>query len=147
MKKLQAYGISRKLLKWLDNYIIDRHQRVCIGNNFSEIGNLKGGVPQGSVLGPLLFLIFINDIADNSQSLSRLFADDTSLSYSSNNIHDIETVLNADLATIFEWSKKWLVNFNPKKTECVLFSPSKLNDKPNLYLMVQLLKLQTIINI
>jgi hypothetical protein len=62
---------------------------LCIRNCLSEKGNLKGGVPQGSVLGPLLFLLYINDIADNTQSFSRLFADDTSLLYSSNSINEI----------------------------------------------------------
>jgi hypothetical protein len=66
-------------------YISNRYQRVTIWNCLSEQGNLKGGVPQWSVLGTLLFLLYINDIADNTQSLSRLFADDTSLLY--NNIH------------------------------------------------------------
>jgi hypothetical protein len=72
----------------------------------SERGNLKGGVPQGSILGPLLFLLYINDIVDNTQSFSRLFADDTSLLYSSNNINEIEFIINSDLSQIYNWSKE-----------------------------------------
>ena len=79
IKKIEGYGITGNLLRWLENYISNRYQRVIIRNCLSEKGNLKGGVPQGSVLGPLLFLLYINDIADNTQSFSRLFADDISL--------------------------------------------------------------------
>ena len=93
-------------------------------------GNLKGGVPQGSVLGPLLFLLYINDIADNTQSFSRLFADDTSLLYSSNNIIEIEVRVNSDLSKMYNWSKEWLVDFNPKKTECIFFSTNQAVNKP-----------------
>jgi hypothetical protein len=83
------------------------YQRVIIRNCLSEKGNLKGGVPQVSVLGPLLFLLYINDIADNTQSFSRLFADDTSLLYSSNNINEIEVIVNLDLSKMYNWSTEW----------------------------------------
>ena len=88
---------------------------------FCCILNLKGGVPQGSVLGPLLFLLYINDIADNTQSFSRLFADDTSLLYSSNNINEIEVIVNSDLSKIYNWSKEWLIDFNPKENRMYYF--------------------------
>jgi hypothetical protein len=93
-------------------------------------GEFKGGVPQESVLCPLLFLLYINDIADNTQSFSRLFADDTSLLYSSNNINEIEVIVNSDLSKIYNWSKEWLVDFNPKKTECIIFSTNQAVNKP-----------------
>lgn len=132
IKKIKAYGISGNLLRWLENYISGRSQKVLIKNCSSNSGNIKGGVPQGSVLGPLLFLLYINDIADDAVSLSRLFADDTSLSYSSKNINEIEMHLNSDLQKIHCWSEKWLVKFNPKKTEYVLFSTKHVLDKPNI---------------
>ena len=125
IKKIEGYGITGNLLRWLENYISNRYQRVIIRNCLSEKGNLKGGVPQGSVLGPLLFLLYINDIADNTQSFSRLFADDTSLLYSSNNINEIEVIVNSDLSKIYNWSKEWLIDFNPKKTECIIFSTNQ----------------------
>ena len=68
IKKIEGYGITGNLLRWLENYISNRYRRVIIRNCLSEKGNLKGGVPQGSVLEPLLFLLNINDIADNTQS-------------------------------------------------------------------------------
>ncbi len=79
-------------------------------------------MPQGSVLGPLLFLIYINDIADDIQCLVRLFADDSSLMYSSNDKHDIEQRLNSDLDVLNQWANSWLINFNPQKTEFMIFS-------------------------
>ena len=121
IKKIEGYGITGNLLRWLENYISNRYQRVIIRNCLSEKGNLKGGVPEGSVLGPLLFLLYINDIADNTQSFSRLFSDDTSLLYSSININEIEVIVNSDLFNIYIWSKEWLVDFNPRKTECIIF--------------------------
>ena len=80
-------------------------------------------MPQGSVLGPIMFLIYINDIADNLVSIA-LFADDTSLSSSSRDPTEIEDTLNKDLGEINNWSQKWLVKFNPAKTEVLLISNS-----------------------
>jgi len=83
ISKLERHGISGNILSWFTNYLSDRKQAVTIRNVKSKFGAVSSGVAQGSVLGPLLFLIFINDIADILESLSRLFADDTSLAYSS----------------------------------------------------------------
>ena len=83
--------------------------------NKSDIGTLTAGVPQGSVLGPLLFLLCINDIADDIQSLVRLFADDSSLICSSRNSVEIKQILNTDLVHLNIWAKKLLVDFNPQK--------------------------------
>ena len=66
---------------WLKSYLTNRLQKVAINEALSELDDLKAGVPQGSVLGPLLFLVFINDIADDMLGLSRLFADDTSIGH------------------------------------------------------------------
>ena len=120
--KLKAYDIDGNLYKWFESYISNRKQSVFVSNAYSPFDNTNAGVPQGSVLGPLLFLIYVNDIADNLTSLTRLFADDTSLSYSSNNPYTIEDVLNSDLEQISVWSKDWLINFNPNKTKAMIFS-------------------------
>ena len=106
LKKLKVYGISGNLLHWFENYLSDRNQKVVLQNCLSQVGNVKGGVPQWSVLGPLLFILYINGITEDIQSLLRLFADDTSLSYSSSNINEIEQRLNSDIMEIYNWSTK-----------------------------------------
>ena len=77
--KLENYGINGNLLLWFEDYLKNRSQNVFINEKSHK--SITAGVPQGSVLGPLLFLIYINDISDDLTGLSRLFADDTSLSY------------------------------------------------------------------
>ena len=115
--KFKADGIDGKLFKWFENYISSRKQCVFVNNSKSPLVSPNAGVPQGSVHGPLLFLLYVNDIADNLLRLTRLFADDTSLSYSSQNPYTIEDVMNSDMEYILVsiWSKQWLVNFNPQK--------------------------------
>ena len=76
----------------------------------SDFQFLSAGVPQGAVLGPLFFLIYVNDLADNLLSITRLFADDTSIASSSSNLMDIEGILNHDLRCITLWAKQWLVS-------------------------------------
>ncbi|XP_071133192.1 uncharacterized protein [Mytilus edulis] len=88
----------------------------------------QSGVPQGSVLGPLLFIIYINDIAEQLTSLCRLFADDTSFSYSGHDEELIQSVVSRDLRQLDEWSRKWLMSFNPEKTEIMMFSNNEIQN-------------------
>ncbi|MCG7867669.1 MAG: hypothetical protein JAY74_15080 [Candidatus Thiodiazotropha taylori] len=120
--KLKQYGIDGAVLEWIGSYLSNRQQRVIINSSFSTFRNVTAGVPQGSVLGPLFFLIYVNDISEHLLSLTRLFADDSSLYFSASNLNDLEGVINHDLAIISQWAKRWLVTFNPNKTEAMLFS-------------------------
>ncbi len=81
------------------------------------------------MLVPLLFLVYVNDITDRLLSIARLFADDSSLAFSSTNIDDLEGIMNHDLQHLSNWTKQWLVNFNPNKTEAMLFKLRQL-DRP-----------------
>ena len=101
-----------------------------MGSSVSDLQFLSAYVPQGSVLGPLLFLIYGNDIKDNLLSIIRLFADDTSLAVSASDLNDIEGILNHDLKMISLWANQWLVIFNSIKTEVILFTTFNLQNKP-----------------
>ena len=120
--KLERYGIADNLLIWLKSYLSSITQRVVIKDVLSNIGQLKAGVPQGSVLDPLLFVVFINDIADGMTGLGRLFADDISIGHIANDKDSLQDMVNLDLAYLKDWSKRWLVKFNQNKTEIMVFS-------------------------
>ena len=101
-----------------------------MGSSVSDLQFLSAGIPRGSVLSPLLFLIYVNDITDNLLSIARLFADDTSIAVSASALNHIEGILNHDLKMISLWAKQWLVIFNPIKTEAILFTTFYLQNKP-----------------
>ncbi len=114
--KLKQLGITGNLLDWLRSYLCKRKQRVTINGEASSWKETNAGVPQGSILGPLLFLFFINDITDNIQSNISLFADDTSLMETVTDITISFNQLNQDLATLQQWADQWRVKFNASKT-------------------------------
>ena len=133
--KSKQYGISGNLLSFLVNYLSNRKQSVLLNDVISSNRPVTAGVPQGSVLGPLLFLIYVSDILENLISLTKLFADDSSLLVSATTITDLEGILNHDLLIITNSAKQWLIKFNPNKTEAMFFSYS-LHIFQILYLMV-----------
>ena len=97
---------------------------------------IAAGVPQGSVLGPILFLIYINDIVDSVKSDIFLFADDTPILEVVNNPLSTAEQINADLRIIEQWARTWLVTFNPSKTETITFSAKKnQTSTPTSYLL------------
>ena len=139
--KLKKAGISGNLLDWFKNYLDGRHQRVVINGCASEWLPITAGVPQGSILGPLLFILFINDIVSDIEAEIKLFADDTSLFIVVDNPRNAADILNADLDRIHKWSEQWLVKFNPKKTETLIMSRKNTKiDHPPLYMNNQTLQ-------
>ena len=111
------------LLKWFRSYLIGRKQRLIIDGQSSDWRQIESGLPQGSVLGPLLFFIYIiNDITTNLQSNSFLYADDTSLLEIVDDPALTSAKLSNDLELINIWTKKWLVTINPDKTKAMIFS-------------------------
>ena len=118
-------GICDNALVFLRGYLKDRRQRVVINGSCSDFLPIESGVPQGSVLGPLLFLIYINDLEKDIKSRIKFFADDTML-YSV--VHDPNVSaneLNHDLKLINDWAYQWKMSFNPdvnKQAVEVLFS-------------------------
>ena len=120
--KLEAAGVTGEVLAWFKNYLSDRKQRVVLPGVTSDWASIRAGVPQGSILGPLLFLLYINDIVADIGSNIRLFADDTSLFIIVENPVLSANCLNRDLDKIKRWATTWLVSFNPSKTETLLIS-------------------------
>ena len=101
--------------RWFTSYLSGHRQRVVINGMISDWASILAGVPESSILGPLLFLIFINDIVNNIQLNIRLFADDTSLYIIVENPNTAALTLSSDLGTIHHWADNWLEDFNPTK--------------------------------
>ena len=115
--KLKCNGISGMLLTFFENYLSQQCQCVVLNGKEPEWTGIKAGVPQGSVLGPLLFLIYINDLTDNISSDMRLFADDSSLFTRVNGTIETHDKLVNDLHTISQWAYQWKMTFNPDITK------------------------------
>ena len=120
--KIKKFGIKGDLLKWIKSYLCNRKQRVVINGKESSYIGINAGVPQGSILGPLFFLIFINDIVIDIGCTIKLFADDTSIYIVIENVINAALEMNENLNKVNTWSKQWLVQFNPRKTESLLIS-------------------------
>ena len=123
--KLRAAGLSPKFTSLLSSYLSDRKQCVVLPGAKSNWRSITAGVPQGSMLGPLLFLVYINDIVTEISSNIRLFADDTSLYLTINRRDQVvlaNETLNSDISKISKWAQDWLVTFNPNKSESMLIS-------------------------
>ena len=119
--KLKSIGIGGKLLKWFRSYLTKRHQQVVLNGKSSRTMELQSGVPQGSVLGPIMFLVYINDISSSIVSTTKLYADDTSLLHRITDINS-KIELQNDLNTIDKWSEQWAVTFNPSKSHALHIS-------------------------
>ena len=129
LEKLKSYGIRGRLLRWIENFLQDRKQRVLVGDQKSAWSDVKSGIPQGSVLGPILFAIFINDIPDGLNSLVKIFADDTK-SYRAIRDENDHVTLQEDIDTIYSWSEVWQLGFNLDKCHML---PLGFNNKKHLY--------------
>ena len=113
--KLKDMGCSESLLKWFTSYLSNRRQRVVLNWLAFEWTFITAGVPQGSILRPLLFLVYRKDIVNELQAHVRLFADDTSLYFVVENPNNAAVTLNNDLSFISTWDDVWLINFNATK--------------------------------
>ena len=114
LHKLQGYGISGSLYKWLESFLVGRKQRVVLNNEDSAWTPVTSGIPQGSVLGPILFLIYINDLPDTVRNVVKLFADDTKI-YSVDKDEESQQRLQEDMDKLVNWSEDWLLKFDKEK--------------------------------
>ena len=123
-KKLEHYGIRGDSLNWFISYLSNRSQYVYLNGESSERKFITCGVPQGSVLGPLLFLIYINDLPNISKVLNfYLFADDTNIYYEDSSLHKLEKRINKELSNLYLWLNVNRLSLNIDKTNFVIFHP------------------------
>ena len=133
LHKLKSYGISGQIFGLLSSFLHNRRLRVVLDGKSSQEYPVNAGVPQGSILGPTLFLLYINDIPDNVICDIAIYADDTTLYSKCDRASDLwqqlelASELEFDLRDTVDWGKRWLVDFNAEKTQLVLFHQSNNN--------------------
>ena len=130
LQKLCAIGFSKRTVNWFKSYLSNRSFKVNLGNNFSQPVSVSCGVPQGSILGPLLFLIYVNDMSQAVKCHLFPYADDSCLVCQHNDINEIEQQLNVDFRNICDWfvNNKLSIHFGEDKTKSILFA-SKFKNK------------------
>ena len=140
LKKIELYGIKGQALSFLESYLSNRNQKCQIQGSVSSEKLIKCGVPQGSILGPLFFLLYINDLPQClDKTKPRLFADDTNLTVSGDSITDLETAVNSDLEKLRKWLIANKLSLNVAKTEFMLIgSKQMIKNISNLQLNVKI---------
>ena len=125
VSKLENYGITGNSLDWFKSYLEGRYQATKVRKVMSNMDLILCGVPQGSILGPLLFLIYINDLPDATSLLCSLFADDTTLQYNGDTIEDLQNTVNIELTKASKWFMDNRLSLHPKKTNVMVFKLRK----------------------
>ena len=144
LDKLSAIGMDNKSVSWFKSYLTNRGQFVDLAGTLSPKQEINCGVPQGSILGPLLFLIYVNDmcrVIDNTCNLY-LYADDSALAVNGKNILEIESCLNKNINNISSWLQENRLSLHLGKTECILFGTrGKLKQQPDLNIVCNGIKI------
>ena len=135
LHKLQYYGIDGPIHSWIRSFLTGRVQRVKVDSAASEWRNVTSGIPQESVLGPILFVIYINDMPEavKNASTAAMFVDDTKL-YRRTDTPNGPAELQEDLDCIFNWSDTWQMKFQPTKCKVLSLGHRQENEVPKLYL-------------
>ena len=123
LKKIRCLGFSESAIRWYKSYLDDRYFVVNVEGTFSEKALLSCGVPQGSILGPLIFLLYVNDMAQSVQCDLYLYADDSCLVYTSKDVCKIQETLNKNFNSLCDWfvENKLSIHFGEDKTKSILF--------------------------
>ena len=132
--KLQRHGIEGSLFLWFRNFLTNRQQRVVIRGTYSNWAPVISGVPQGTILGPTLFLLYINDITNDTTSTIKLFADDTKIYRELNNVDGDTSAVQSDLDSLSNWTTDWQVQFNPQKCEVMRITHKRDKSKQPYYI-------------
>lgn len=130
IQKLHSFHIDRGVINWIESFLTPRTQYVSLHEQSSTTMQVRSGVPQGTVLGPLLFLIYVNDLSLCINSTLRLFADDCVMYSRIHNVNDCSTLQN-DLVKIESWCGKWQMEINVQKTKSMVFSTKRVPTKSN----------------
>ena len=136
LDKLKRYGFRNKAHDWFTSYLTDRSQYVSIDNVTSSLKNITHGVPQGSVLGPILFLLYINDLHNATLFYTLLFADDTSFLLSGRDLNELYALVNTELEKAFTWFKANKLSLNVSKTKYLVFRSPKMPLNVNLSIKI-----------
>ena len=123
--KLESYGIKGDILLWIKAFLVGRTQEVIVNGVKSKCAPVESGIPQGSVLGPMLFVIYINDILDNIDSNGLMFADDTKIFRLISSKEDSDKLQN-DIKSLEKWSSIWELQFNSAKCHVLTLGSSKI---------------------
>ena len=134
LNKQQHYGVHGTELKWFTSYLRDRKQYTVVEAIRSQLGSISHGVPQGSCLGPLLFLVYMNYLPYCiNNGISELYTGDTGLSASGKKPYDVDKLINLDLDNICNWLLANKLSINVEKTKCMIFATEyKLGQCPDL---------------
>ena len=128
-QKLIHYGVNSNNIRWFESYLTNRKQFLSFNNKNINFANITSGVPQGSILEPLLCLIYVDDLCNASNMLDRImFADDTNLFFSHRNISTVFLTVNNELHKIGEWFKANRLSLNIKKTKYTFFHKNSVKD-------------------
>ena len=123
-QKMDVIGFSQEVIDWFQSYLLSRSFKIQVNKTFSKKGDTNCGVPQGSILGPLLFLIYVNDMSQAVECDLFLYADDSCLLFQNKNIENIQKILTENFSNLCDWfvDNKLSIHFDEDKTKSILFS-------------------------